>query len=60
MAIIVWVLFYKIEFFADRDVVIAAKFVISLVSGIIVYLFTLNAIAKEEAEMFLAWILRRR
>lgn len=55
-----WFVFYRTDFLVDGKLLLAAKLGISISAGIAVYLGALKLFAKEEAEIFVGWILKRR
>ena len=55
-----WFVFYRTDFPVDGKLLLAVKLGISISAGIAVYLGALKLFAKEEAEIFVGWILKRR
>jgi len=53
-------IFYRTDFLLGGGFFLAAKLVISILLAIAVYFVALMLLAKEEAEIFTGWILRKR
>jgi hypothetical protein len=60
MATAVWLIFYKAAILDASKPLLTLKLALSIISGIAVYIGVLKAYAKEEAEMFIGWISRRK
>ncbi len=60
MGVVLWFIFYRCEFLLGGKLLLAVKLGISILVGIAVYLGALKVFAKEEARIFVGWILRKR
>ncbi|MBL7084890.1 MAG: murein biosynthesis integral membrane protein MurJ [Candidatus Omnitrophica bacterium] len=60
MGAVLWFGFYRCQFLTGTRALLAAKLGISILLGMAVYLGALKVFAKNEAEVFLGWILRKK
>ena len=60
MGAALWFIFYRTDFLLGAGLFLAAKLVISILLAIAVYFGALVVLAKEEAEIFTGWILRKK
>ena len=60
MGLVLWLVFYRGAFLLGSKPQLAIKMGIAILVGIAVYLGSLKVFAREEARIFIGWILRRK
>ncbi len=60
MGVALWFIFYRGEFLFGSRPLLAVKLGVSILAAVAVYLGALKVFAKEEARIFIGWILRRK
>ncbi|MBN3038615.1 MAG: murein biosynthesis integral membrane protein MurJ [Candidatus Omnitrophica bacterium] len=55
-----WIIFYRTGFLMQNNFLLAVKLGLTIIAGIFIYSVFLKIFAKEESEIFLGWILKRK